>query len=386
MARQLWRWLFPEDHNQDPARGRREAPPPPRWHPRCAVRRVPPRALPAPPAGAAAVLATRTFELRPSQIGGILDVRRRRGARLSLRPGYGVLPTATGARAEQAWATARYLGRGNPYRLSAIHSGARRARNKTEYRTWTSAAVMTWLLLRTVLAPQCDPLDFQIRDFSPRPSREMLADLVTMARKPHRAVRMYGQYVYREEDASLTLSFTYRPEGRLLTAHAALIVVEKGRLYHFNPEGPDLDVTADTWRRLCARTRGRVRYGGDAYALGHPACAARHGLAPQGSEPFCAVWCCALALVLGLNPRRPLTHVMQYFKLKAPTRRYLEAKVFHAAMFLTEIQERYAPPHEFSPDDTIGALGPAFRSMAVAMAGARAHHPPLACGARAKKG
>ena len=59
---------------------------------------------------------------------------------------------------------------------------------------------MTWLLLRTVLAPQCDPLDFQIRDFSPRPSREMLADLVAMARKPHRAVRMYGQYVYRLAD------------------------------------------------------------------------------------------------------------------------------------------------------------------------------------------
>ena len=84
--------------------------------------------------------------------------------------------------------------------------------------------------------------------------------------------------------------------------------------------------------------------------------------------------------MLGLNPRSTLTQVMQYFKLKAPTRRYLQAKVFHAAMFLTEIQERYAPPHDFSPNDTIGTLGPAFRAMANAMAGARGDHPPLACG------
>ena len=135
---------------------------------------------------------------------------------------------------------------------------------------------------------------------------------------------------------------------------------------------------ARAWRRLCGRTRGRLRYGGDACALGHPACAARHGLAPQGSEPFCAIWCCALALVLGLNPRSTLTQVMQYFKLKAPTRRYLQAKVFHAAMFLTEIQEKYAPTTEFDHDE-VGYLGHAFHAMTRAMDIERGDQPRVPC-------
>ena len=165
---------------------------------------------------------------------------------------------------------------------------------------------------------------------------------------------------------------------QLVAAHAALVVVERGALYHFDPQGPDLPGVARAWRRLCGRTRGRLRYGGDAYALGHPACAARHGTAPQGSEPFCAIWCCALALVLGLNPQHSFTEVMQYFKLKAPTRRYLQAKVFHAAMFLTEIQEKYAPTTEFDGDQ-VGFLGPAFDALTRAMEQARADHARITC-------
>ena len=47
--------------------------------------------------------------------------------------------------------------------------------------------------------------------------------------------------------------------------------------------------------------------------------------------------------LLGLNPHRSLLEIMQYFKLKAPTRRYFQAKVFHTAMFLAEAQDAYAP-------------------------------------------
>lgn len=336
VARRVWRWLYPD--SDLPARaaerdGVSEAKHP--WPARCALRpwsrhRV--AALQAGLAGTAAarVLRTPTFELRFSTVGGILDIRRKKW-----RPGYGMIPSAIAGSLEQAWATAYYIESENP--LNAAFT------DRTHRLIWTNASVTVALLLQAVYTRDCygvyEPVS---RSMDPRPAgaRSTARYLDGLARSPHRVVHAYLQHVYKDGTRGTHLREGWWNEKEVSVSHACLFIIENGRLYHFNPWGAQ-ECDAKTWRNICRYTR-RLTYGGDAFHLGHPSCTEAFGHQPQSSEPFCDIWCAALALVLGLNPRRPLLEVMQYFKLKAPTRRYLQAKVFHAAMFLEEARAAHA--------------------------------------------
>ena len=150
---------------------------------------------------------------------------RRRGAAL----GYSLLPTRAGARAEQAWATARYLGALGSYRLSSIIEGVNK-RDGQRY-IWTNAHAMVWALLRAALAPMCDSFEFRTQDIdilTPRATRRVVRDLTRMAARRYRVVCAYGQYVYKDANGSVKLSFTYRP-GPDICRHTPLVVVDAAR-------------------------------------------------------------------------------------------------------------------------------------------------------------
>lgn len=333
-ARSMWRWLFPDSSLPSHTSEREAAGRGRRWPARCALRPWPRQRAAELQAdlqdtAAPRVLSTRTFQLRVSTAGGIVDIRRKRW-----RPGYGMIPSAIAGNLEQAWATAFYIESDNSLNTAFTDDSMRRI--------WTNAGAMVALLLQAVQAKGCSgAYEHMARSIDPRrPGVRATARYIdALAARPHRVVHAYLQHTYKDGTRGAYLSKEW--VHRVSEGHACLFVLERRRLYHFNPWGAQPE-DARMWREICRHTR-RIKYGGDAFHLGHKSCTEAFGHQPQSSEPFCDIWCASLALVLGLNPHRPLLEIMQYFKLKAPTRRYLQAKVFHTAMFLAEAQDAYAP-------------------------------------------
>ncbi len=129
---------------------------------------------------------------------------------------------------------------------------------------------------------------------------------------------------------------TVRRVGVRPRAHATLVIVENGKLYHFDPHGSTVrDVMKSFCLDVCSdpAMKGKLEYGGNAFTLNQK-CANQNNL--QGSEPFCVLWCCSLAFVLCINPHLSLVQVMDYFTLKTPDARYLQQKVYHFSRFLFE--------------------------------------------------
>ena len=347
----LWRWLYPRDRGGRPrqealTRSRVQIPR------QCRVKKADDheiqRAARGISEGVMAVLESPSFEFRPSQIGGLLDIRKRQG-----QWGYGALPIAF----EEKWATVRYLDGMN---RSMCKLNRYREDRRATY-SWNDAGLLTAMLLRVVATH--DALNHKELDVgvpaqcTAREFRAMVRGVDAMA-QTHRCARLYSLFATDEfvtcrihqSDRPVVLTQDRRPkvvQARVdpdeWSAHQVMIVVENGRLYHFDPHGDEAEtqhVVAYLWKTICRHTR-KVKYGGDLIALGAPSCTAVHGGSPQDSEPFCVLWCCCLAFVLGVNPQRSARDVLEYFKLKAATRAYLKTKIFHFTMYLMSVLERY---------------------------------------------
>jgi hypothetical protein len=122
--------------------------------------------------------------------------------------------------------------------------------------------------------------------------------------------------------------------------HCNLLIVEHGKLYHFDPHGPTVIPYVESFCKEVCANMAELEYGGNAYTL-NTECALSKSL--QGEEPFCVLWCCCLAMVLCLNPERSLMQVMDYYTLKTPDDKYLRQKVFHFSSYLIEFMQAHTP-------------------------------------------
>lgn len=113
--------------------------------------------------------------------------------------------------------------------------------------------------------------------------------------------------------------------------HYLLGIIENDTCYLFDSEGKTTSSNMKVTKQLLKNTH--VTNVVDIYTL-NPSCIKTE--VHQYSGEFCSIWTASLALLVGLNQDKTIKEIFTYFAYKAPTKKYLKEKIKLFTIYLIE--------------------------------------------------
>ena len=113
--------------------------------------------------------------------------------------------------------------------------------------------------------------------------------------------------------------------------HYLLGIIENDTCYLFDSEGKNTSSNMKVTKELLKNTH--ITNVVDIYTL-NPSCIKTE--VHQYSGHFCSVWTASLALLVGMNQDKTIKEIFTYFAYKAPTKKYLEEKIKLFTIYLIE--------------------------------------------------